>query len=151
MSKRTAWGAVAAGLAILLGVAALALTPIDRAGYRKAAAETSTNALSSVRTVALVVRADLAGKVTRPYAVTVVDVARAAVASATRDLAAREVPDGASRDLRDRLLPLLATAAAAVADTGLALDTGGRGELVQVAAGLDTVGDQLDQLVRSLR
>jgi hypothetical protein len=147
MSRRTAWGAVAVAIVVLLGVAALALTPVDRAGYRKLAGQATGDSRSAVRTLARATRAEVTGA----YLGVVARNAQETAASALREFTAEQVPDPASRAVRERTLPLLTAAAGAISDTALAIDRGDRAAVRDTAAALDRVGDQLDALAEELR
>jgi hypothetical protein len=151
MARRTAWGAIAVAVVVLLGVAALALRPVDRAGYRALAGQATEDSLSAVRTLARATRADLSGKVTAAYLTVVVRDAQEDVAASLRELTTQEVPDETSRAVRNRVLPLLTAAAAAIGDVGLTAGHGDEAAVRAAADALDLVGDQLHALAGELR
>jgi hypothetical protein len=73
--------------------------------------------------------------------------ARTATAAALKELAATEVPDAPSAQLRDQLSPLLNAASAAVSDAGTAIDDGDDAALRAVEQRLTKAGDDLEAYV----
>jgi len=121
--------------------------PPDPHDYRRTAVQSAQAALAAVRTVALAVPADGAGKLFPPYASTVVDEQAGAVASAQQELLAEPPPDTDTRTIRDQLDPLLVEAARQIADVDAARSAGDRTAVTAHLDALRAVGDRLDAFV----
>lgn len=142
MSRRAAYAAAAIVVAVLLGVAGMALWPVSASGYQDRVVGMAQGALSAVRTVAVLGKADAEHRVLAPYAATVLDSAREAVATSQSDLAVEPVNYVSSAGLRGELAGLLDRAAALLADDGVALSS------VEV---LGQLGDELESFVERNR
>jgi hypothetical protein len=135
MSKRAATATAAIVLTVLLGWGAMVSWPVDPSGYQDRVVKIADGALSTVRTVAIVARADRAHRLLPPYVSRMITSAREDLASCQHDLTTESVSDPRSARLRGQLAPLLERAAALLSDDAGAM---------AAAADLDRVGDQLD-------
>jgi hypothetical protein len=142
MSRRGAAEAGLIALAVLLGIAGLALWPVSPAGYRDRVVAIAQGTVSAVRTVTLLGAADQAHRVTPPYVASVMDSARDDVATSQHDLAVEPVAGPDAARLRDELAPLLDRAARLFADDDTAMRDG---------RDLTRLGDELESFVERYR
>jgi hypothetical protein len=108
MRART-WAAV--GVAVVAvtwaGMGYLSTKPTDFHTYRVAAVGAAQSAYGGLATAQITSRALADGEVTGPYATSVLDDAREALAGAVKRLAAESPPDPPTTAMRDELGPLL--------------------------------------------
>jgi hypothetical protein len=142
--------AVAASAAVLFwaGVAYDLSRPADYDGYRRTVLQVAGTAYDAAQTGRLVGEQLLAGRVTKPYAVTAFDDAETALAGAQRKFTSQPPPGDRARRLRDEVAPMLAGAVAALADTAEAADRASRRAGVRA---LGEVSGRLDAFVTAHR
>jgi hypothetical protein len=147
VTPRQAWQAVLVGLVVVFGCGAVLITPVDRSDYHDTLVNSAAGALSAVRVVDQVCRAQAERKTFRPYVRTMLADAREAVATSEHDLARLDVPDRESARLRDELTALLRQASAAIGDAGIALGQSDPAAIGQVRNDLQQVADALVKFV----
>jgi hypothetical protein len=107
-------GWAATGLSVVAlfwgGAGYLDTGPADFHDYRVAAVGAARSARDALASAELTGKAVLAGKVTAPYAGSMLDDARDALAAAAERFRDASPPDGAAEALRDELEPLLVRA-----------------------------------------
>ena len=108
MRART-WAAVGVALVAVTwaGMGYLSTKPTDFHTYRVAAVGAAQSAYGGLATAQITSRALADGKVTGPYATSVLDDAREGLAGAVKRLAAEAPPDPSTTAMRDELGPLL--------------------------------------------
>ena len=110
--RATGWAAAAlAAVALAWGGAGYLVTkPVDFHDYRVAAVGAAQSAYDALPTASLTGDALLAGRVTEPYADSMLDDARSALAGAAKRFTDVAPPDQRTEAMRDRLGPLLVRA-----------------------------------------
>ncbi len=144
---------IGAGVVVVLLWLGLAYCtgPPDSHAYRRTAVQAAQAALSAVRSAALTGATDRDGKLIDPFTSVVLDDAAGALASAQSQLAAQTPPDGATRTMRDQLVPLLTDAARQLGDVDLALSSRDQAGVQQHIGALNGLGDKLDDFVSRYR
>jgi hypothetical protein len=128
-----------ATVALIWGGAGYLLTrPTDFHEYRVTAVGSAQSAYNALATARLTGQALENGRVTTPYAQSVYDDAREALAGAAKEFAAVSPPDDRTTALRDELAPLLTGASTALTD----IEDGQPGAGEQVA---DALHDFVDE------
>ena len=142
--RATGWAA--AGLtAVALawgGAGYLATKPVDFHDYRVTAVGAAQSAYDALATTSLTGDALLAGRVTRPYADSMLGDARSALAGAAKQFTDVAPPDDRTAAMRDQLGPLLIRANAVLPGTSDDLTRGALDAIRPVEAGL---GQFLDE------
>ncbi|MFL6120045.1 hypothetical protein [Actinophytocola sp.] len=131
---------------VLVAFAVPVVLPTSFDDYRVVAVRAAQDALGQVRTVGLVVEADLEGRVLAPYVTQVLWQARDTVGTAQSDLAGEEVPDERAGALQRQIVPLLAESVRRVNEAGLAVDRDERAMRGAVRA-LRDLGERLRAFV----
>lgn len=137
-------------LAVCWGVVGYLLTkPTDHHDYRKAAVQAAESAYNAVATVRLTGEAELDGRLFPPYATTMLDDARQALAGAAKQFTAEAPPDDTTTQMRDQLGPLLVAANAALGEVESALQDNDDRELREAIDALDQLGGQLSDFLEA--
>ena len=118
------------------GAGYLATKPVDFHDYRVAAVGAAQSAYDALATALLTGGALLAGRVTQPYADTMLDDARSALAGAAKQFTDVAPPDDRTEAMRDRLGPLLVRANAVLPGRSSDLTRGALDAIRPVQAGL---------------
>lgn len=136
--RATGWAA--AGLAAVAlawgGAGYLATKPVDFHDYRVAAVGAAQSAYDALATATLTGDALLAGRVTRPYADSMLADARSALAGAAKRFTGVAAPDDRTEAMRDSLGPLLIRANAVLPGTSDDLTRPALGSIRPVQAAL---------------
>jgi hypothetical protein len=137
--RATGWAAATlAAVALAWGGAGyLATKPVDFHDYRVTAVQAAQSAYDALATASLTGTALLAGRVTRPYADSMLGDARSALSGAAKQFAGVGPPDDRTRKMRDRLGPLLVRANAVLPDRSSDLTRTALDAIRPVEAGLD--------------
>ena len=137
--------------AVLLAVVLAGVWPQTSGGFRSTVETSVQDAVSAVGTARLAGQTALRGRTFGAYESTVLDDARESVATALSDVLELEVPDGASRQSRDEVLPLLQESARLIGDLGTGLEDDDRAGASAAVDGLGTVGKKLTTALEGLR
>jgi hypothetical protein len=107
--RSTGWAATALCAVALAwgGAGYLSTRPTDFHDYRVAAVQSAESAYDALASAQLTADALTAGRVTAPYAESMFDDSRDALAGAFKQFAALSPPDDPTRAMRDTLGPLL--------------------------------------------
>lgn len=149
MTRRSVrWRLIAVvAIAALAGGVVVASLPTTAEDYRDAAVTDARDAASAVGTAALL--GDHSDRAPGTFTDAALSDARDGVTTALGDVADLDVPDDASRELRDRLLPLLHRAVAAIGDASRAAGDGDPTTLGDAVTRLHDVHAALQDFVRS--
>ncbi|MFI9006003.1 hypothetical protein ACIGNX_02060 [Actinosynnema sp. NPDC053489] len=134
---------------VLAAVVVPGLWPTTADGYRETAVTGARDAASAVSTAALVGEAASRDRAFGGYTSAALSDAREGVGTALGDVADLEVPDEASGDLRDRVVPLLVEAVAAVGDVSRAADRSDAAATSTAARRARAAGERLRDFVGS--
>lgn len=133
--------------AVLLAVVLAGVWPQTPGGFRSTVETSVQDAVSAVGTARLAGQTALRGRTFGAYESTVLDDARESVATATSDVLELQVPDEASRQSRDQVLPLLQESARLIGDLGTGLD---EDDQTAASAAVDGLGAVRERLVTAL-
>jgi hypothetical protein len=137
--RATGWAATALATVALAwgGAGYLATRPVDFHDYRVTAVQAAQSAYDGLATASLTGTALLAGRVTQPYADSMLGDARSALAGAAKRFAEVAPPDDRTREMHDRLAPLLLRANAVLPGRSTDLTRAALDAIRPVEAGLD--------------
>jgi hypothetical protein len=142
----------AAGLVVLAigwgGAGYLATKPTDFHDYRTAAIGAAQSAYTALTTAELTGRAVLADRIPGPYAASMLDDCRSALAGAAKRFTAVAPPDPRTTAMRATLGPLLSSANSVLGDIETALDAGPLQERLDAAR---AIADDLDAFIEAHR
>jgi hypothetical protein len=137
--RATGWAA--AGLVTVAlawaGAGYLATKPVDFHDYRVTAVNAAQSGYDALATASLTGEALLAGRVTGPYANSMLDDARSALSGAAKGFTDVAAPDDRTEAMRDQLGPLLIRANAVLPGTSTDLTRGALDAIRPVEDGLD--------------
>ena len=137
--RATGWAATALATVALAwaGAGYLATKPVDFHDYRVTAVGAAQSAYDALATASLTGTALLAGRVTQPYADSMLDDARGALAGAAKQFTDIAAPDESTEAMRDQLGPLLERANAVLPGRSTDLTRTALAAIRPVEAGLD--------------
>lgn len=144
MDKRGLAARVGGGVLAVWLVLAWASGGPSAHAYGVSVREAAAGTLSTVRTVILAGRADLAGQLFNPYLSTVLEDATTAARTAQSNLAHGAPPDPDSQRMRDEVAPLLAQAVRGIGDVSLAVGARDDGGLAAALGRLTALTAELD-------
>jgi hypothetical protein len=137
-----------AGVAVWAAVVVWSTWPTNQAGYLENATSAAQDALSAAGTTLLVARADQRGDLVPPYTATTLDESREAAATATQLVLTEAVPDQASAELREQVVPLLVAASDAITQLQSAVEDGDEAGVRAASATLLPIRDRLEEFVQ---